>query len=657
MADPFTSGFKFGSNLIAGQSANRERNAQREERRRLRDLGADMSLGVEQGFLAYDKETKLYTQGPRFNENSPVINEIRNRIINLSPAFQETLKFDGDKQGMFAGETSIGDGKAVLNTDTGNGIKQITLDGTSNQDDQIVVVDEGFSNSMADLALLDLNLDLDPTSIQRSQLARNIQEQERVPVEQQKEILDILSTSEISRGEKTLLLADYYEETQQADDPVPDAPDAPDATDATDATDAPASSTTDRRKTGRTATVVEVKSYSERKKARQIDIAQGRLDEAQKRLENADPESNVYKVLKSKTIPKLQERLEGYQSSILEGSVATSNKGEGAPDPATVIQDSEAVKQEFLQELEGKSLDDLTNEQQELIRTDRVNAILKKYDITNINQLSQNNKIKISELRAVGVSLARQIAITEARRLGNTDMTSIGNYAQNAYTAIWGGIVAGDMNLDPQKLAEHQLKLEQHDLKYKEFFKNLETDNLTRSEAAAEDIGTVAELLFTKEDGTASFDPRDPEKIPKLRKKLITMQRKAELSLRKYKAGTATSADYDTIRAFKDAMLLSAKSKAFINRDPGFWQSFLEIFIDTPDLGQRDLDVAGAYYSVESLENGNFDFGNSQIFTRSDMQKLFGDKSAETLRLIIEDDRLQRNIQEVVQRAGANAEQ
>ena len=135
------------------------------------------------------------------------------------------------------------------------------------------------------------------------------------------------------------------------------------------------------------------------------------------------------------------------------------------------------------------------------------------------------------------------------------------------------------------------------------------------------------------------------------------MQRKAELSLRRYRAGNATSADYDTIRAFKDAMVLAAKSKAFINRDPGFFTSIWEAITSTPDLGQRDLDVAGAYYSIESLENGDFDFGNSQIFTRSDMQKLFGDKSAETLRLIIEDDRLQRNIQEVVQRAGANAEQ
>ena len=621
MADPFTSGFKFGSNLIAGQSANRERNAQREERRRLRDLGAEMSLGVEQGFLAYDEETKLYTRGPRFNENSPVINEIRNRVINLSPAFQETLKFDGDKQGMFAGETSIGDGKAVLNTDTGNGIKQITLDGTSNQDDQIVVVDEGFSNSMADLALLDLNLDLDPTSIQRSQLARNIQEQEQVPVKQQKEILDILSTSEISRGEKTLLLADYYEETQQADDPVPDAPDAPDATDATDATDAPASSTTDRRKTGRTATVVEVKSYSERKKARQIDIAQGRLDEAQKRLENADPESNVYKVLKSKTIPKLQERLEGYQSSILEESVATSKVKE-SPDPDVLLQDSESMKQEFLQELEGKSLDDLTNEQQELIRTDRVNAILKKYDITNINQLSQNNKIKISELRAVGVSLARQIAITEARRLGNTDMTSIGNYAQTAYTAIWGGIVAGDMNLDPQKLAEHELKLQKFAQDKTEFLTGLTNDSRTRAQAYQENLGDIAELLYNDGENELS-NPRRPRGVAKIRNKIITMEKDAKRALQAYQRGNATPDDYEAISAYKDGLVLLARAEAF-----------------------------GSYYKVDIDGQGNFNFGSEQLFTRTDMRRLFGDSSSETLKLILSDKRLLANLADRAKASG-----
>ena len=106
--DPFTSGLAFGSNLIAGQAARRQQRADRAERERLRDLGAQMSLAVEQGYLEFDKDTALYKEGPRFNENSPVINETRTRLINLSPAFSETLKFDGDKQGRFAGETPIG---------------------------------------------------------------------------------------------------------------------------------------------------------------------------------------------------------------------------------------------------------------------------------------------------------------------------------------------------------------------------------------------------------------------------------------------------------------------------------------------------------------------------------------------------------------------
>jgi len=630
MADPFTSGFKFGSNLIAGQSANRERNAQREERRRLRDLGAEMSLGVEQGFLAYDEETKLYTQGPRFNENSPVINEIRNRVINLSPAFQETLKFDGDKQGMFAGETSIGDGKAVLNTDTGNGIKQITLDGTSNQDDQIVVVDEGFSNSMADLALFDLNLDLDPTSIQRSQLARNIQEQERVPLAQKKEILDILSTSEISRGEKTLLLADYYEETQQADDPVPDAPDAPDA---------PALSTTDKRKASRTGTGSEPYPEGEggfftnlKNKSDQRKLANStkKLNQANERLATLNENSALYKGAK-RTKARMEKIINELGGKALEESVTTS-KVKDSPDPDTLLQDSESMKQEFLQELEGKSLDDLTNEQQELIRTDRVNAILKKYDITNINQLSQNNKIKISELRTVGVSLARQIAITEARRLGNTDMTSIGNYAQTAYTAIWGGIVAGDMNLEPQKLAEHELKLQKFVQDKTEFLTGLTNDSRTRAQAYQENLGDIAELLYNDGENELS-NPRRPRGVAKIRNKIVTMEKDAKRALQAYQRGNATPDDYEAISAYKDGLVLLARAEAFNTRDTGVWTSFTEW-----------LFASGSYYKVDIDGQGNFNFGSEQLFTRTDMRRLFGDSSSETLKLILSDKRLLANL-------------
>lgn len=636
--DPFTSGLTFGSNLIAGQAARKQQRADRAERERLRDLGAQMSLAVEQGYLEFDKDTALYKEGPRFNENSPVINETRTRLINLSPAFEQTLQFDGGKQGRFAGETPIGGGNAVLDTDTGDGISQITLKGTSAPDDEIVVVPEGFSNSMAELALFDLNLDLDPTSIQRSQLARNIQEQDRVPATQKKEILDILSSPEISREEKTLLLSDYYEETQQADDPAPDS------------TDAPAPSTTDKRKASRTGTGSEpypegeggfftnLKNKSDQRK---LDNATKKLNQANERLATLDENSALYKGAK-RTKARMEEIINELGGKALEESVATSKVKE-SPDPDVLLQDSESMKQEFLQELEGKSLDDLTRDQQELIRTDRVNDILKKYGITNINELSQNNKIKMSELRTVGVSLARQIAITEARRLGNTDMTSIGNYAQNVYTAIWGGIVAGDMNLTPQSLAEHQLKIEEFAQDKAKFLTGLTDDSRTRAQAYQANLGDIAELLYNDGENELS-NPRSPKGVAKIRDKIITMERDAKRAIQAYQRGNATPDDYEAISAYKDALVLLARAEAYNNRDTGVWTRFTEWLFDKDDFGQRDLDASGSYYKVNIDGQGNFNFGSEQLFTKTDMRRLFGDSSSETLRLILTDRRLLENL-------------
>jgi len=638
--DPFTSGLAFGSNLIAGQAARRQQRADRAERERLRDLGAQMSLAVEQGYLEFDKDTALYKEGPRFNENSPVINETRTRLINLSPAFSETLKFDGDKQGRFAGETPIGGGNAVLDTDTGDGISQITLKGTSAPDDEIVVVPEGFSNSMAELALFDLNLDLDPTSIQRSQLARNIQEQDRVSATQKKEILDILSSPEISREEKTLLLSDYYEETQQADDPAPDS------------TDAPAPSTTDKRKASRAGTGSEpypegeggfftnLKNKSDQRK---LDNATKKLNQANERLATLDENSALYKGAK-RTKARMEEIINELGGKALEESVATSKVKE-SPDPDVLLQDSESMKQEFLQELEGKSLDDLTRDQQELIRTDRVNDILKKYGITNINELSQNNKIKMSELRTVGVSLARQIAITEARRLGNTDMTSIGNYAQNVYTAIWGGIVAGDMNLTPQSLAEHQLKIEEFAQDKAKFLAGLTDDSRTRAQAYQQNLGDIAELLYNDGEKELS-NPRSPKGVAKIRNKIITMERDAKRAIQAYQRGNATPDDYEAISAYKDALVLLARAEAYNNRDTGVWTSFIETLFGIDDFGQRDLDASGSYYKVSIDGQGNFNFGSEQLFTKTDMRKLFGDSSSETLELILTDESLLANLRD-----------
>jgi len=665
-SNPFEIGLRQGAGLIGAQIKNRDARAAKKENNRLIDLSAELSAAStsEIGYLIRDPQTGLFSEGPRFNEDSPVINEYRKRIINLSPAFEQTLKFDGDKQGRYAGEVQLDENTAVPTTDTGNGIKELTLRGTSDADDPVVIVRPGFSKSMSSLALLDLNNDLDPTSVTRSQLAQNVTGQENTERQQKQRdnaILAELRNPQLSREEKTMLLSDY-EEAKQEESAILASKTTEEA--------APAPSTTDKRKASRTGTGSEpypegeggfftkqVKNYSNRKVARQIEGTQKRLEQAEARLEKFGPESNSYKALKNNTIPKLKEQIDNFKGRILEESAVDSelgpaNKKGTIPEPEVVLQDAKELKEAFLKELEEGA----TDEQLETVKQERLNKILKKYNISSLAELAVNDKIKTSEQRVVGLALARQVAVTEGRRLGTTDITKIADNAATVYSQIWGGIMTGDMELTPEKIEELDIKLRKITLDEEKFANTFKTAIENRSEKYQTSIGKIKEYLFTDNDGNSVSAPNSPTKGPnnaKIRSEIGKLAADAKRASRNIRAGTADPSDYEAIDTYKDAVVFLAKVQAYKSRDVGFWTGITEVLFGEPEMGESDLEAQGSFFRIKDVaDNGDLDLGNEQYFTKLNMRNLIGDGSSQVFYSILTDPKLQRSLQQIANERG-----
>ena len=650
-SNPFEIGLRQGAGLIGAQIKNRDARAAKKENNRLIDLSAELSAAStsEIGYLIRDPQTGLFSEGPRFNEDSPVINEYRKRIINLSPAFEQTLKFDGDKQGRYAGEVQLDENTAVPTTDTGNGIKELTLRGTSDADDPVVIVKPGFSKSMSSLALLDLNNDLDPTSVTRSQLAQNVTGQENTERQQKQRdnaILAELRNPQLSREEKTMLLSDY-EEAKQEESAILAEPVASKTTEEA----APVFST------GRGSLIRDIKNYSNRKVARQIEGTQKRLEQAEARLEKFDPESNSYKALKNNTIPKLKEQIDNFKGRILEESAVDSelgpaNKKGTIPEPEVVLQDAKELKEAFLKELEEGA----TDEQLETVKQERLNKILKKYNISSLAELAVNDKIKTSEQRVVGLALARQVAVTEGRRLGTTDITKIADNAATVYSQIWGGIMTGDMELTPEKIEELDIKLRKITLDEEKFANTFKTAIENRSEKYQTSIGKIKEYLFTDNDGNSVSAPNSPTKGPnnaKIRSEIGKLAADAKRASRNIRAGTADPSDYEAIDTYKDAVVFLAKVQAYKSRDVGFWTGITEVLFGEPEMGESDLEAQGSFFRIKDVaDNDDLDLGNEQYFTKLNMRNLIGDGSSQVFYSILTDPKLQRSLQQIANERG-----
>ena len=706
--DPFTSGLSFGSALVGSAIEKREAREAKKEEERLIDIAAVISQahGPDVALFEFDRDGRTIP-GKNFYANTPIVNEIRNRLINLSPAFEETLKYDGGKPGEYAGEVQLENGNSVLlnNTNTPSGIQPVTQNRSSNSEDPVLEVPRNSGAEMAQLAINDLHLEVDPTYLDRILLAQNVKGTPNLE-ELQKEILTKLRDPQTTDEERMFLLSTYLEETNKTEtggtetggtetmnpDVVEEALSTP--TTGTEPSGAPDSYGNVGVLQGKDLAIAEknmgeykewadrmqikgreedprysdVRAHSEAAYAKRkadnnrtwSEFFTGSQEDKLKKLDKKIAtyeesltlsEGSAKRMGAERTLPKLYEQREKLLATAITTSSAKSTLGEdnNIPEPELIIADSEKLKEQFLKELEGGA----NAEQIAALQESRTKKILEKYNVENMADLFSQTKMTIQDKRSVGLTLARRIAITEGRRLGTTNIKDIAETGATAYTAIWGQIMHNDPTLTPDKLHTQQLALANYELNVTRFEDDFKNSMLGRSQKYSENLGEIKEYLFTNEEGESVKTPNSPTKgdnNAKIRKKVGVMAADAKRALQSINAGRGTPDDWDAIESYKDAVVFLAKVHAYKNRDVGLWTRITEFLTGEPEMGEADIDAQGSYFRIENVgENLELDFGNQQYFTRADMRHLVGDGSSNVFYSILTDERVTKNLEQRAQ--------